>query len=120
MSGRRRRPEHLGTDIRVEQNGDRARITVSGDLDLGVRDRFMTEVQNVVAPSRTVLLDLRRVEVIDSVGLSSVVKASRLAQAEEGGRLRVLVLDTGPVRRMFELTLLHLSLDVTAAELDGG
>ncbi len=113
MTARRRRLGGAGEGVRMEQSGDRARVSVVGGLDLAVRDRFMAEVGRAVAPGRTVLLDLRRVEVIDSVGLSSVVQASRMAEAQEGGHLRVLVSDTGPVRRMFELTLLHLTLDVT-------
>ena len=113
MTRRRRRLDGPGEGIRTERAGDRARVIVTGDLDLAVRDRFIAEVARAVGPGRSVLLDLRRVEVIDSVGLSSVVEASRMAEAEEGGHLRVLLSDDGPVRRMFELTLLHLTLDTT-------
>ena len=112
MTPRRGRADGAGGSIRTELNGDRARVTVVGDLDLGVRDRFMAEIGRAVAPGRTVLLDLRQVEVIDSVGLSSVVHAARMAEAQEGGHLRVLVSGEGPVKRMFELTLLHLTLDI--------
>ncbi len=110
---RRGRAAGAAAGIRTERSGDCVRVSVIGDLDLAVRDLFLAEVERAVGPGRTVLLDLRGVEVIDSVGLSSVVHAARPAAAEEGCRLRVLVSDTGPVRRMFELALLHLTLDVT-------
>ena len=57
-------------------------------------------------------LDLRGLEYVDSVGLSAIIEADRRAIATTGGRARLLVAEEGPVRRMLELTLLHLSLDV--------
>ena len=99
--------------ITVERFQDRARVTITGDLDLSQRDRFIAEVAASAESGSTIVLDLRRLESIDSTGLSSIIQADRLVQAQGGPQMKVLIADDGPVRRMFELTLLHLTLDVS-------
>lgn len=103
--------EPRGADIALERAGDRARVTVAGSFDLRAREEFIAAVRTAAGEGARVDVDLRGLEFIDSVGLSSVLVADRVV-AERGGRLRVLLPDTGSVRRMFELTLLHLRLDV--------
>ena len=99
--------------IAVERFENRVRITVTGDLDLSLGDRFVTEFSRVAAEGNAIELDLRLLESIDSVGLSSIIRADRLVTAGDGPRLKVLIAESGSVRRMFEMTLLHLTLDVT-------
>lgn len=99
-----------GADIALERSGDRARVRVTGSFDLRAREAFLAAVA-AAAGEGSVDIDLGGLEFIDSVGLSSVLVADRVV-SEAGGRLRVLLPDTGPVRRMFELTLLHLRLDI--------
>ncbi len=99
--------------INVARFDDRARITVTGDLDLSNGERFSAEFSKVAAEGRAMELDLRGLESIDSVGLSSIIRADRLVTSSGGARLKVLIADSGSVRRMFEMTLLHLTLDVT-------
>ena len=60
-------------------------------------------------------LDLRDLEYVDSTGLSAIIEANRRSEAEIGRRARLLIREDGPVRRMLELTLLHLTLDVRVA-----
>ena len=100
-------------DITVERHGDRTRLCVTGDLDLGVRDVFMARVTELADAGARMTLDLRRVTSIDSTGLSCVIQADRLARSAGCPSVKVLIGDNGPVRRMFELTLLHLTLDVS-------
>lgn len=100
-----------GADIALERTGARARVRVAGSFDLRARERFLAAVAAAAGEDARVDIDLRGLEFIDSVGLSSILVADRVV-SEAGGRLRVLLPDTGPVRRMFELTLLHLRLDV--------
>ena len=57
-------------------------------------------------------LDLRELDYIDSIGLAAIIEASRLAERDTLQKARLLISETGPVRRMLELTLLHLTLDV--------
>ncbi len=97
--------------IAVRRGEGRARITVGGSLDMERRDAFAGRVREVARDGERVEIDLRELEFIDSVGLSSILVADRVVR-EAGGRLTVLLPDAGPVRKMFELTLLHLALDV--------
>jgi anti-anti-sigma factor len=99
--------------ISVERFQDRARVSVTGDLDLSQRDRFIAEVAAATETGTAIVLDLRRLESIDSTGLSSIIQADRLVRSQGGPLMKVLIADEGPVRRMFELTLLHLTLDVS-------
>ena len=98
--------------VTVERFEDRMRVSVTGDLDLSQRDRFLAEVAAAAETGTTIVLDLRRLASIDSTGLSSVIQADRLVQAQGGPQMKVLIAEEGSVRRMFELTLLHLTLDV--------
>lgn len=98
--------------IELRADGRRSRVTVVGDLDMSGRDPLLERVSTAARDGAEVVeLDLRRLDSIDSTGLSAVLRADRLVVAA-GSRLRVLIGDGGSVRRMFELTLLHLTLDV--------
>jgi anti-anti-sigma factor len=99
--------------ITVERFQDRARVSVTGDLDLSQRDRFIAEMAAAAETGTAITLDLRELESIDSTGLSSIIQAGRLVQANSGAQMKVLLAAEGSVRRMFELTLLHLTLDVS-------
>jgi anti-anti-sigma factor len=101
----------VGTTITLQRVRTRARVVVAGALDLATRDRFLAEV-DAAAGATMLELDLRGLEYVDSVGLSAIIEADRRAIATTGARARLLVAEEGPVRRMLELTLLHLSLDV--------
>ena len=102
-----------GVDEIVAQEHDgRTRLVVRGDLDLATRDEFIRELTRALERGR-VEIDLRELEYIDSVGLSTLIEADRMATAApDGERVRILVAPEGAVRRMVELTLLHLTLDV--------
>jgi anti-anti-sigma factor len=104
----------MGTSISSQTTGGRARVCVEGALDLATRDRFLAEVQASLAAG-VVELDLRRLEYVDSVGLSAIITANKRVEAETGERARLLISEDGPVRRLLELTLLHLTLDVRVA-----
>ena len=89
-------------------------MRVEGALDLATRDRFLAEVEASL-DADLLELDLRDLEYVDSTGLSAIIEANRRSEAEIGRRARVLIAEDGPVRRMLELTLLHLTLDVRIA-----
>lgn len=108
--GRARRP--LPADeISVRRGEGRARLTVRGSLDMQSRDAFASRIRELAQDAVRVEVDLRELEFIDSVGLSGILVADRVV-GEAGGRLTVLLPESGPVRKMFELTLLHLALEV--------
>ena len=92
----------------------RARVSVEGALDLATRDLFVAEVEASL-DADVLELDLRQLDYVDSTGLSAIIEANRRSEAEIGRRARLLIAKDGPVRRMLELTLLHLTLDVRVA-----
>jgi anti-anti-sigma factor len=92
----------------------RARVRVEGALDLATRDRFLAEV-DASLDADLLELDLRGLEYVDSTGLSAIIEANKRSEAQIGRRARLLIREDGPVRRMLELTLLHLTLDVRVA-----
>lgn len=108
--GRARRPPPAD-GITVRRGEGRARLTLRGSLDMETRDAFAARIREVAQQGVRVEVDLRELEFIDSVGLSSILVADRVA-GEAGGRLTIVLPESGPVRKMFELTLLHLALEV--------
>ena len=105
-------------EVSVSRSRDRVRLALHGGLDLSARDRFLTTLSGVVGEGEHAELDLNGLTLIDSTGLRSLLDAERLVEERGGGRLSLLVAPDGPIRRMIQLTLLHLSLDVRTA--DGG
>ncbi len=98
-------------ELTVDRSSDRVRVAIAGSFDMRVREPFVSLITEVADENARVDLDLRALDFIDSIGLSSVLVADRLVD-ETGGTLRVILPPSGPVRRMFELTLLHLRLNV--------
>jgi anti-sigma B factor antagonist len=83
-----------------------------GDLDLGSVDRF--EAAFAAAEGHTnVIVDLRRVEFMDSTGLLALLRAAD-ELASRGGTLRVV---PGPrcVDRLFDLTLTRSRIEFVEA-----
>lgn len=105
-------------EMSVSRSRDRLRLALRGDLDLSARDRFLITLSGVVGEGEHAELDLTGLTLIDSTGLRSLIDAERLVEERGGGRLSLVVAPDGPIRRMIQLTLLHLSLDVRTA--DGG
>jgi anti-anti-sigma factor len=101
------------TGLRVEAGAGGARVIVEGELDLDTRRALLAQAAQMDADR--VAIDLRGLASIDSVGLTSLIEADRLIRERSGRPPRILVGESGPVRRMIELTLLHLTLDVRVA-----
>jgi anti-sigma B factor antagonist len=78
-------------------------IAVTGDLDLAATPELSTVMLMAArAPGSLVVLDLARVEFIDSTALGTLLKAGGEVESA-GKRLRVVCAD-GPVRRLLEMT----------------
>jgi anti-anti-sigma factor len=77
-------------DISMELNGDTARLSLRGELDLA-SDRRLAEMLKQVAAGDTknVVIDLRGVTLIDSTGMRWLITADALSQ-EEGFRLWIV------------------------------
>ena len=89
-------------------------VDVVGELDASTIDAFDATIDDVVAKGgRLIVLDLTRVEFLDSSGLRGIVRASNLL-GDLDGRLTVAGL-SGAAERVLELTgILERLRDPTA------
>jgi anti-anti-sigma factor len=88
-------------DFRTERGG--TVITVSGELDLASSPILEARLEQVFASDATpVVIDLRKLDFMDSTGLSVLIKAHQAAEEAE----RQLYLVKGPpqVQRLLTLT----------------
>jgi anti-sigma B factor antagonist len=105
--------------LQVEDHGDRVVVTLAGELDLV----GAPELENAAAPparaGQYVVLDLRKLEFMDSSGVRAVV-AINSAAGEGGGRLSIVPGSAdGPVGRLLTLSGLDRVLDLIGHPLTG-
>jgi anti-sigma B factor antagonist len=92
-------------------------VAATGELDLSGAQVLEAELERLDAENLgTVVLDLRRLEFMDSSGLRLVVLADMRARA--AGRRFVLVRGPETVHRVFEITRMSERLDFVAAPED--
>jgi anti-sigma B factor antagonist len=93
----------LAFDTALSSAGD-ALIALSGELDLSSAAALDDEIGRLAAADgvRRVVLDLRRLEFMDSSGLRVVALADRRLSA--AGRQLMLVRGPETVQRVFEIT----------------
>ncbi|MGH2591012.1 MAG: STAS domain-containing protein [Actinomycetota bacterium] len=96
-------------DVEVISAGGRLVVRPTGDLDLESAKRFEDALGDAVDGHRSLIVDLRMVEFLDSEGLSALLRASDRA-TERGVTFRVV---RGPRRvdRIFDLTGTRSRLD---------
>lgn len=88
--------------VEVRREGSAAIIAISGELDLASGPRLEEELLALDEDVRLVVVDLRRLEFMDSTGLSIIVRAhQRLAEQE---RELSLVRGSPQVQRLLDLT----------------
>jgi len=93
----------LNFDVESRVAGDRAIVTVRGDLDLQVAARVVAEIEKVEEGAPALLvIDLSGISFLDSSGMG--VLAAAQARAVEAGRRIVVVRPPYSVRRAFELS----------------
>ena len=98
-------------EISTERRESRTRIALVGELDIASTPRFEEGLAAVEADTPGVLvLDLRRLEFIDSTGLRAVIAADERARA--AGRRLVLVRGPAAVERVFNVTQLDQRLEI--------
>jgi anti-sigma B factor antagonist len=96
--------------IEVSSGDDGLVLTLRGELDLASAPALERELDGL-ADRRSVLVDMRGLEFIDSTGLRVLVKAHQ--QASESNReFAVVSSDEGQVRRLLDLTGLRERLNV--------
>jgi stage II sporulation protein AA (anti-sigma F factor antagonist) len=98
-------------EITTEQRDGQTRVALVGELDIASAPHFEEGLTKVEGDNPGVLvLDLRRVEFIDSTGLRAVIAADE--RARSAGRRFVIVRGTAAVERVFSVTQLDQRLEI--------
>ena len=98
-------------EITTEQHEGQTRMVLAGELDIASTERL----EEALATSEgeapgTLVLDLRKVEFIDSTGLRTVIAADE--RARSAGRRFVVVRGPGAVQRLFSVTQLDQRFEI--------
>ncbi len=91
----------LGLD--VAEQGDASVLAVSGEVDVATVPRLREQLHGLVAGgSRRIVVDLERVDFLDSTGLGVLVGALKRVRSNDGEL--VLVCTSPRIRKVFEVT----------------
>jgi anti-anti-sigma factor len=97
--------------VTVSLDGERATVSLRGELDLSGVDRAREAIEQAESGSTgLVVLDLSELDFIDSTGLEVVLRAARRAHDE--GRRLIVQRPSRYVKRLFEMTAIDQSLDI--------
>jgi anti-sigma B factor antagonist len=92
--------------LSAEKNGDVTIVAVNGEsLDVSNAEDFRREIAPLLEGCRKLVLDLERVEFVDSRGCGAIISCLKQLSAN-GGDLRLCQVRK-PVRTVFELIRLH-------------
>ena len=95
----------------IEQQGDTSLVKIMADtLDAGNEKRFRKEVISNLDPGSNVVMDLDRVNFIDSSGLGAILSCYRHLQTAKGD-LKLCRMKEA-VRSLFELVRMHRIFDI--------
>jgi anti-anti-sigma factor len=98
-------------ELRTEHDHGAPRLVVSGELDLASAEELETHLKQLESSEPDVLvLDLRKLEFMDSTGLRTVIAAD--ARARERGARLVVVRAPDEVDRVFRLTRMDQHLEL--------
>jgi anti-sigma B factor antagonist len=98
-------------ELRTEHDHGAPRLVLSGELDLASAEELETQLKELESSEPDVLvLDLRKLEFMDSTGLRTVIAAD--ARARERGARLVVVRAPDEVDRVFRLTRMDQHLEV--------
>jgi anti-sigma B factor antagonist len=97
--------------VTVTSDGDRATVSLRGELDLAGVDRAREAIEQAEStPGGLLVLDLSELDFIDSTGLEVLLRAAR--RAHDTGRRLIVQRPSRYVRRLLELTAIDQSLDI--------
>jgi anti-sigma B factor antagonist len=89
--------------VDVRRDGETAVVSVSGELDLASGPELESELDRLAGPeTKLVVIDLRKLDFMDSTGLSIIVRAHQ-RMAGEGCEMG-LVKGSQQVQRLLDLT----------------
>ena len=98
-------------EITAETQDGQTRLALAGELDIASTpqlEKGLAEAEG--AEPEVVILDLRKVDFIDSTGLRAVIAADE--RARNAGRRFVVVRGTAAVERVFSVTQLDQRLEI--------
>ena len=98
-------------EVSTEQHPGQTRVVLAGELDIASAPDLERELAaaEVDAPA-TLVLDLRRVEFIDSTGIRTLVAADERARSQ--GRRLAMVRGQNAVARILAVTQLDQHLEI--------
>jgi anti-sigma B factor antagonist len=103
-------PHHLAITTREGSGGDSEVLVLDGDVDLQTAPQLRDQVLAAADRSDTVVIDLERVQFMDSPGLGILVYADKVLK-ERGSHL-VLRSPRGDVRLLFDTVRLDGVLNI--------
>jgi anti-anti-sigma factor len=104
--------------IDVSREGERVVLSLDGELDLASVSLLESEVENATLDSpATIVLDLRKLEFIDSTGLRAILSLDK--RSTERGATFALVRGSQQVQRLMSMTRVdeHLRIIATPEEI---
>ena len=96
--------------ITTSRTGPEARLAAEGEIDLSTVGELREAVLRAADGAERVLLDLTRLDFIDTTGLGCLLELRSTLQAR--GTLFQLAADDGPVRQVVDVTGLGHLLEV--------
>jgi anti-anti-sigma factor len=98
-------------DVTTEQHSGQTRVVLVGELDIATTQELENELAAIEANSPGILvLDMRRVEFIDSTGLRALITADERARSQ--GRRLAVVQGPNAVERLLSVTQLDQRLEI--------
>jgi len=94
----------------IIHKGDVGVISFSGRLDASNNSSFKKEFQEWLNHTNEFVLDLSKMEFVDSTGLGGIVACMKSA-SEKGGDLKIACLQSKP-RMVFEITRANQIFDI--------
>jgi len=99
-------------ELTIERQRDSVRLKLRGELDISTGVRLEEDLRRVEATEPAlIVLDLERLEFMDSTGLRLLITAD--SRARESGRRLVLVNVGAMVRRLLHVTRLDERLEIS-------
>lgn len=92
-------------EIQSEHSGATLTVHAAGEIDLANADALAAELHEAErAGAEAIVLDLTKLEFIDSTGIALIVAIHQRLNDGGASRFRLAVGPEGPVRRLLELT----------------
>jgi anti-anti-sigma factor len=100
--------------IDVSNEGERVVVSLDGELDLASVSLLESEVESAAADGpATIVLDLRKLEFIDSTGLRTILSLDK--HCTERGQTFALVRGSQQVQRLMNMTRVDEHLKIIAS-----